>query len=218
VNVRIISFEITCALGYEICNMAGPAPRIDELSSTLIHSDGKNSYNLRIIEYQNRDGVKCRKFGISEFWWCDKSNRLYPSRKHHVFLPLSVWPKLVALGDQIDQFADGFRGEGPAECLDATVELGNADQQSGSGIGRNGRAAKRVNVRADSTPIKGSNAAVNGGDDSKKQRPVADAEGHFIPSPEAIANARARQTEDDSVFTNAGSTVDDDERTVQLTI
>ena len=197
--------------------MAGPAPRIDELSSTLIHSDGKNSYNLRIIEYQNRDGVKCRKFGISEFWWCDKSNRLYPSRKHHVFLPLSVWPKLVALGDQIEQFADGFRGEGPAECLNETVESGNADQQSGSGIGRNGRAAKRANVSTGSTPIKGSNASVND-DDSKKQRSVADAEGHFIPSPEAIANARARQAEDVSVGTNAGNTSDDSERTVQLAI
>jgi hypothetical protein len=203
-------------LGKEIRNMAGPAPRIDELSSTLIHSDGKNSYNLRIIEYQNRDGVKCRKFGISEFWWCDKSNRLYPSRKHHVFLPLSVWPKLVALGDQIEQFADGFRGEGPAECIDETIESGNAAQQSGSGIGRNGRTPKRSNACASGTPTKGSNAAVN--DDSKKQRAVADAEGHFIPSPEAIANARARQTEDRGVATNDGSTVVDDERTVQLAI
>ena len=196
--------------------MAGPAPRMDELSSTLIHTDGKNSYNLRIIEYKNREGVTCRKFGVSEFWWCDKSNRLYPSRKHHVFLPLSVWPKLVALGDQIEQFADGFRGEGPAECLNETVELGNADQQSGSGTGRNGRITKRTNARASGTPIKGSNAAVNDGD-SKKQRAVADAEGHFIPSPEAIANARARQTEDGGVATNDDGTVDD-ERTVQLAI
>jgi hypothetical protein len=195
--------------------MAGPAPRIDELSSTLIHTDGKNSYNLRIIEYQNRDGVKCRKFGISEFWWCDKSNRLYPSRKHHVFLPLSVWPKLVALGDQIEQFADGFRGEGPAECLDEAVEPGNANQQSGSGIGRNGRAAKRINAST-STPIKGSNAAIND-DDSKKQRAFADAEGHYIPSPEAIANARAKQTEDDGVADNVAN-AGDDERTVQLAI
>jgi hypothetical protein len=197
--------------------MAGPAPRIDELSSTLIHSDGKNSYNLRIIEYQNRDGVKCRKFGISEFWWCDKSNRLYPSRKHHVFLPLSVWSKLVALGDQIEQFADGFRGEGPAECLNETVEPGNADQQSGSGIGRNGRAPKRVNVRDAGTPIKGGNATVNDGGDTKKQRPVADAEGHFIPSPEAIENARARQSEDGAIATSDGGAVDD-ERTLQLAI
>ena len=95
----------------ENINMAGPASRIDELSSTLIHTDGKNSYNLRIIEYKNREGVTCRKFCVSEFWWCDRSNRLYPPRKHHVFLPLSVWPKLVALGDQTEQFANGFRGE-----------------------------------------------------------------------------------------------------------
>jgi hypothetical protein len=196
-------------------NMAGPAPRIDELSSTLIHNDGKNSYNLRIIEYQNRDGVKCRKFGISEFWWCDKSNRLYPSRKHHVFLPLSVWPKLVALGDQIEQFANGFRGEGPAECHDAAVESGNADQQSGSGLGRNGRTSKRANERSGSTPVKGSNEAVNV-DDSKKKRTVADAEGHFIPSPEAIENARLRETEGDGVATNADS--NDDERTNQLAL
>ena len=129
-----------------------------------------------------------------------------------MFLPLSVWPKLVALGDQIEQFADGFRGEGPAECLNETIESGNADQQSGRGIGRNGRAAKRANVRADSTPIKGSNATVNDGGDSKKQRPVADAEGHYIPPPEAIANARARQTEDGNVANNDG------ERSVQSAI
>jgi hypothetical protein len=179
--------------GNESYNMAGPAPRIDELSSTLIHTDGKNTYNLRIIEYKNREGVTCRKFGVSEFWWCDKSNRMYPSRKHHVFLPLSVWPKLVALGDQIEQFADGFRGEGPAECLNAAVQPGNADQQSGSGTGRNGRATKRTNARADSTPVKGSNAAVDDDDnDTKKKRAVADAEGHYIPPTEDIANARVK--------------------------
>jgi hypothetical protein len=205
--------DVFCNESY---NMAGPAPRIDELSSTLIHTDGKNTYNLRIIEYKNREGVTCRKFGVSEFWWCDKSNRLYPSRKHHVFLPLSVWPKLVALGDQIEQFADGFRGEGPAECLDEAVQPGNAGQQSGSGTGRNGRAAKRSNAGADSTPIEGSNAAVNDGGDTKKKCAVADAEGHYIPPAEAIANARANQTEDESA-TNVGSTADD-ERTVQLAI
>ena len=109
------------------------SPRIDELSSTLVHTDGKNSYNLRIIEYKNREGVTCRKFGISEFWWCDRPNRLYPSRKHHVFLPLSVWPKLVALGDQIEQFAHGFREEGPAQSNDETIELVDATEQSGNG-------------------------------------------------------------------------------------
>ena len=197
--------------------MASPAPRIDDLSSTLIHSDGKNSYNLRIIEYKNREGVTCRKFGISEFWWCDSSNRLYPSRKHHVYLPLSVWPKLVALGDQIEQFADGFRGEGPAECLNAAVELGNADHQSGSGVGRNGRTPKRANVGSGDTLVKGSNAAINDDDSPKKKRAVADAEGHFIPSPEAIENARLRETESDGAATNVGSATDD-ERTVQLAI
>jgi hypothetical protein len=214
-KVRRIAFQITDALCNETKNMAGPAPRIDELSSTLIHTDGKNSYNLRIIEYKNREGVTCRKFGVSEFWWCDKSNRLYPSRKHHVFLPLSVWPKLVALGDQIEQFADGFRGEGPAECLNETVEFGNANEQSGSGIGRNGRSTKRTNAGA-STPIKGSNAAINDSDDSKKKRAVADAEGHYIPSTEAIANAHIKQVEAGGSASNDVST--DDERPVQLTI
>jgi hypothetical protein len=208
--------KFTDALGNQVYNMAGSAPRIDELSSTLIHNDGKNSYNLRIIEYQNKDGVKCRKFGVSEFWWCDKSNRLYPSRKHHVFLPLSVWPKLVALGDQIEQFADGFRGPGPAECLDEAVQSGNAGDQSGSGIGRNGRAAKRTNARTGGTPVKGSNATINDNDDCKTKRAVTDAEGYYIPPPEAVANARAKQNEDSGVATNDGNT--DDEHTVQLAI
>ena len=147
------------------------APRIDELSSTQIHSDGKNSYNLRIIEYKNREGVTCRKFGISEFWWCDKSNRLYPSRKHHVFLPLSVWPKLVALGDQIEKYAHGFRGEGPAQSNDETIELGDAGEQSASGTRRRGRPPKRADERETSTPIKRSNAAdAVAGDQDKMSR------------------------------------------------
>ena len=62
-----------------------------------------------------------RELGSSEFWLCGKSNRLSPSRKHHVFLALLAWTKLVALGDQIEQFADGFRGEGPAQSNDETV-------------------------------------------------------------------------------------------------
>ena len=183
------------------------SPRIDELSSTLVHTDGKNSYNLRIIEYKNREGVTCRKFGISEFWWCDKSNRLYPSRKHHVFLPLSVWPKLVALGDQIEQFAHGFRGEGPAQSNDETVELGNADEPSGSGTRRRGRPPKRADERQTSTPTKHTDAADADTDDQGKKLRIVEC----TAKTSADANA---QTEGAGTSNSVGYTVDD-ERTMQ---
>jgi hypothetical protein len=50
----------------------------------------------------------------------------------------------------------------------------------------------------------------------KKKRAVADAEGHYVPPAEAIANARTEQTETESAD-NVGNTADD-ERTVQLAI
>ena len=183
------------------------SPRIDELSSTLVHTDGKNSYNLRIIEYKNREGVTCRKFGISEFWWCDKSNRLYPSRKHHVFLPLSVWPKLVALGDQIEQFAHGFRGEGPAQSNDETVELGDAGEPSGSGTRRRGRPPKRADERQTSTPIKHTDAADADTDDQGKKLRIVEC----TAKTSADANA---QTEGAGTSNSVGYTADD-ERTMQ---
>lgn len=78
---------------------------ITELTSTLIHSDGVHTYNLRVIEYKNKEGVPTRKFGLSEFFWCDKSRRTYPSKKHHVFLPMTVWSKLLEHNDLITSYA-----------------------------------------------------------------------------------------------------------------
>jgi hypothetical protein len=84
--------------------MAGK-PQFTELCSNLIHSDEKHNYYLRITEYRDRDGQVVRKFGISEFWFCDTQRRWFPSSKHHVFLPLSIWPKLIGLSHVINDFS-----------------------------------------------------------------------------------------------------------------
>ena len=77
---------------------------LTELSSNLLHTDGTHSYNLRVVEQQDQGGTTKLMFGIGEFWLCDNSNRAYMSRKHNVYLPISVWPKLVALGRHVEQF------------------------------------------------------------------------------------------------------------------
>jgi hypothetical protein len=111
-------------ISHEIC----------DLSSNLLTKEGNNSYNFRIIEYTNRNGQKARKFGISQFWWCEKSSRSYPLKKNHVFLPLDVWPKLVAIGNsQVQQHSftpqNGEQQLGHPESGYASVEPSTSVQQ-----------------------------------------------------------------------------------------
>ena len=68
-----------------------------DLSSSLVYTDNKNSYYFRIISYPDREGAEVRKFGISQFYYCERTKRWYPS-KHQVFLPLSIWPQLTSIG------------------------------------------------------------------------------------------------------------------------
>ena len=70
---------------------------VNEISSQLIYDkDGKNRFFLRVISHQSKQGGTEYKFGISEFWLCASSHRWLPSKKHHVYLPLSAWATLVS--------------------------------------------------------------------------------------------------------------------------
>ena len=120
-------------------------PRITDLTSALLHSEGSNNFNLRIIQYIDRDNKPQRKFGLSEFWWCEKTQRWYPSKTHHVFLPISVWPKLIALNPLIEQFADGNSGTHDSGASSAPDEPANTEREQR----RRGRPPKRANECAD---------------------------------------------------------------------
>lgn len=116
--------------------------RITELTSTLLHSEANNNYYIRIIEYPGKDGVPVRKVGISEFWYCEKSKRWFPSRRHHVYMPLSAWSRVVDFTDTVDKFrvADG---KGYSHISSSTVAhppAGDAER-----VGR--RSAKRKRER-----------------------------------------------------------------------
>lgn len=119
--------------------------RIVELYSSLVHKERNNNYSLRVIEYPNKDGsgTFLRKFGLSEFWWCDKSKRWYPSRKHHTYLPLSAWPELLKLDSVITSFASKTGAQGHSVAGDAADQPAYPDTATSS-TGRLGRAAKRA--------------------------------------------------------------------------
>ena len=178
--------------------MANQQARFTEVSTTLIHTEGNNNYSLRVIEYLNRDGVRVRKFGMSEFWFCEKANRWYPSKKHHVYLPMTAWHKLVALTPLIEQATlDEPNGERPTGSRNATVkhsDVKHSDvtrQQPGTGR-RRGRPPKRANECADNVAGKGASPCA----------PSSPTEGH--------TEAKMRR-EDDTVIVEAHAYSEDDE-------
>ena len=78
--------------------------RVTDLSTSLIHTQGNITHNLRVVEYKDGDGQAQRKFGIGECWYNNKSHRWLPSRKHQVLLPLHIWPTLLAIDSLVRQF------------------------------------------------------------------------------------------------------------------
>ena len=72
--------------------------RTTELSTSLLYRNSSSCYSLRLVECRGIDGTVHHKFGIIESCYHSKYSRWIPSRKHQPFMPLSVWPKLVACG------------------------------------------------------------------------------------------------------------------------
>ena len=110
------------------------APPIQELSSTTIHCTPKQSYRLRVIQYLDKQGVVQRKFGISEFW-LHTSGRWFPSCKHHVFLPLAVWPKLINQTRTIEWYTEDTNINGGQHSrAGAASEQSAGEHESGTAI------------------------------------------------------------------------------------
>ena len=76
-------------------------PKSTELSSRLIHESGTNRFVLRHIEVGEFNPPRT-KFGISRLWYNDEINCWLPSKKNHVYLPISV---VSAFKRTLDQFA-----------------------------------------------------------------------------------------------------------------
>ena len=189
--------------------MANQQARFTEVSTSLVHTEGNNHYSLRVIEYLNRDGVRVRKFGLSEFWFCEKANRWYPSKKHHVYLPMPAWRKLIALTPLIEQATlDEPNGERPSGSGNATVKHSDvARQQSGTGR-RRGRPPKRANECADNVAGKG----------ASPNNPSSPTEGHTEAKTRREDDnviAEAHTYSEDDEHPDAGTTVDD-ERAMQF--
>jgi hypothetical protein len=133
--------------------MANSGSHITELATTLLYAEGNNSFHLRVIEFPNSTGEVVRKFGLSELWFCENSKRWYPSKKHHVYLPLCAWSNLVKHASLVEQFVnanDGPRKYGPSDKRDRAV--GPANAANDQSLRRRGRPPKRAH--ADSTQRK----------------------------------------------------------------
>ena len=77
---------------------------IKELATRVIWKKEKQRWYLRVIECTNRDGLKSKRFGVSEFWQPEGSTAWYPSKTHHVYLPLQAYEALAGNGTLIKQF------------------------------------------------------------------------------------------------------------------
>ena len=150
--------------------------RITELSSNLLHSSGKNNYSLRIIQYVDKNGVTCRKFGISEFWYSDSSKQWYPSRTHHAYLPIALWTKLTGLSHLVEPFMIADNDQGYAGASDATIQLADDDRQQLATPRRRGRPSKLSNERTGVDGIGSADSVVGsqaprGGVNTKEKKP-----------------------------------------------
>jgi len=87
-----------------------PPTKIEDLKVFTFHEDDIFSYRVRLTKIN-----EAPKVCISKFWWKDDDNRFYPTKKHF-WMPLSVWPELVSMSQQV---------------TDAINELQNASSSEG---------------------------------------------------------------------------------------
>ena len=74
--------------------------RTTMLSNTMLYKDGNTSYSLRLVECEGGDCDIHHKFGIIEYRYQIKTRQWVPVR-HCVYLPVSVWPTLLAHGQRV---------------------------------------------------------------------------------------------------------------------
>jgi hypothetical protein len=66
---------------------------IREISSDFIAEAEDAQYYLRLVETGNGSAKQPlkRKFGVSRYWYCDKTKSWLPAKKGHVYLPTELW-------------------------------------------------------------------------------------------------------------------------------
>ena len=74
--------------------------RATVLSTSTIYKSATNSYSLRLVECESEDGTIQHKFGIAEYTYNSK-RRMWSLVRSRVLMPVSVWPTLVAHGQDI---------------------------------------------------------------------------------------------------------------------
>ena len=75
--------------------------RTNELSTSLLRKDENGSFTFRVVEREDEDGVLHREFCIVESAYCSTTGRWVSPRRQQQFVPLSLWPALVAHGQMI---------------------------------------------------------------------------------------------------------------------
>ena len=80
--------------------------KASELLNTLLCEDGNERFSLRVIEHRGSDGTVCRKFGIIQLSYCDKSGRWTVTGRHQVLLELASWSKLLAHRQTMAMFVE----------------------------------------------------------------------------------------------------------------
>lgn len=121
---------------------------IQEIATAQIWQDGNTKHQFRIIEYM-KNGVPTRKFGISEFFYSENNKHWYPTKKHHVYLPLAAWSKLIAqdfLVARAAQPADGLVGDHiPSNASVQHCDASPTGDVNATTPRRRGRPPKRAN-------------------------------------------------------------------------
>lgn len=131
--------------------MDGKKP-VRELYSALLDGNDKKQHFFKIISYEDAEGRENFKFGISEYFWGSQRNRWLPSNKHHSYLSLDIWAKLLDQESAIRPYIELVTGDG-RHSVNADTIAGASD--GASRAGRGGRPAKRTDVRQRSIPDDG---------------------------------------------------------------
>ena len=137
-----------------------------DLSSSLVYTDNKNSYYFRIISYPDREVAEVRKFGISQYYYCERTKRWYPS-KHQVFLPLAICPQLTSIGAREIQLHGNRLNDGEQlghpGASNSAVEHSVGVQQQQSETRRRGRASQCTDEYGNANRVSSDEACATSG-------------------------------------------------------
>jgi hypothetical protein len=120
---------------------------IRETYSKTVCESKNNRVDFRLIEYVDKEGATKEKFGLSELFYCEQLGRWLPSKKHHVYLPLSSWLAVIDQGKVLEEALarDVARASRDGAIINATTAV-SATATTAEVAGQHGRPPKRVDV------------------------------------------------------------------------